>query len=183
MSITKNIRSVLGRRKFRKDFKQLKREPESVSFEEASNIGIIYDATDERNSETVKNYMKTIRASFRKDIVAMGFVNKKKLHASQYAQFGLDYFSQKDLNFKMIPVNPVVKNFINKKFDILINICQQKSLPLAYVTAMSKARFKVGAFNNSTPEGLDMMVKVEGEPSLKIILEEIEHFLRIIKKK
>ncbi len=182
MSITKNIRSVLGRRKFRKDLANLKREPASVSFDEAGNIGIIYDATDERDSESVKNYMKSIRSTFKKDIVAMGFVDKKKMHSSQYAQFGLDFFSQKDLNFKMIPVNPVVKNFINEKFDILINISLRKSLPVAYITALSKARFKVGTYSVSNNEGLDMMVKVDGDPSVKTVLEEIEHFLRIIKK-
>src|SRR5436189_5546392 len=111
MSIAKNFRSVLGRRKFRKELHALKRDAESVSFDEATNIGIIYDATDERDSEAVKNYMKNIRSAFKKDIHAIGYVDRKNLHSSQYAQFGLDYFSQKDLNFKMIPVSPTVKNF------------------------------------------------------------------------
>ena len=182
MSITKNIRTVLGRRKFRRELQSLKREPQSVSFDEANNIGIVYDATNERDSETVKNYMKNIRSSFKKDIVAIGYVDKKKLANSQYAQFGLDFFSQKDLNFKMIPVSPVVKNFINEKFDILINISATRSLPLIYISALSKARFKVGTFTNSSSDGLDMMVKVNGEASVKTILEEIEHFLRIIRK-
>jgi hypothetical protein len=183
MSIAKSIRSVLGRRKFQRELQELKREPESVSFEEANNIGIIYDATDERDSEAVKNYMKNIRSAFKKDIHAIGYVDRKNLHSSQYAQFGLDYFSQKDLNFKMIPVSPTVKNFINEKFDILINISYRKSLPLTYITALSKARFKVGAFSNINNDGLDMMVKVNGEPTVKIVLEEIERFLRIIRKK
>jgi hypothetical protein len=183
MSIANKLRSVLGRRKFRKELQTIIRDPESVSFDEAGNIGIIYDATDERDSEAVKNYMKSIRSAFKKDISAIGFVDKKNPATSQYAQFGLDFFSRKDLNFKMIPVSPTVKNFINEKFDILINISYRRSLPLSYISALSKARFKVGAFSGSNNDGLDMMVKVEGEPNVKTVLQEIENFLRIIRKK
>jgi hypothetical protein len=182
MSLGKNIRSILGHQRFIRDMKLVKRERESVSFDEASNIGILYNATDERDSEIVKNYMKNIRSVFKKDVLALGFVDKKTMHSSQYAQLSLDFFSRKDLNFMMIPANPTVTNFINTKFDILININARKCLPLSYIAAVSRARFKVGRFTENNPEYFDMLVKIKDEPSIKTVLEEIEHFLRIIRK-
>ena len=182
MLINKNIRVWLGQHRFMKEMKRINRKPEIVSFDEATKIGILYDATDEHDSDSVKNYVKNVRANYKKDILAMGYVDKKALHKSQYAQIGLDFFTRKDLNFQMIPVNPVVNNFINENFDILINLNSGKCFPLRYISAMSKARFRVGRYSSSNTVYFDMMVKLKGEPPLNTVIEEIEHFLRLIKK-
>jgi hypothetical protein len=82
----------------------------------------------------------------------------------------------------MIPVNPVVKNFINEKFDILINLNSGKCFPLKYISALSKARFRVGRYNSQNAVCFDMMIKLHGEPTLKTVVEEIENFLRLINR-
>jgi hypothetical protein len=165
-----------------KEMKKIRRKPEIVSFDDASKIGLLYDATDERDSEAVKSYVKSVRSNFKKDILAMGYVDRKTLPKSQYAQFGLDFFTRKDLNFQMIPVDPIVNNFINEKFDILINLNSGKCFPLRYISAMSKARFRVGRYGGNSSDFFDMMIKIKGEPTIKTVIEEIEHFLRLIKK-
>ena len=182
MQISKGIRTRLGQYRFVKEMKKIHRKPEIVNFNEAAKIGLLYDATDVRDSETIKNYVKTLRSNSKKDVLAMGFIDRKKPEASQFAQFGLDYFSRKDLSFQMIPSDPIVHNFINEKFDILINLNIGKSFPLRYIAACSKAKFKVGCFSQSNTESLDMMVKLDAGTPLKTIIEEIEHFLKIIHK-
>jgi hypothetical protein len=124
--------------------------------------------------------VKSVRANTKKDILAMGFVDRKTVHQSQYAQYGLDFFTRKDLNFKMIPSDPIVKNFIEEKFDILVNLNSGNSFPLKYISALSRAKFKVGRYGNGGDECFDLLVKIEGEPPLKSVIEEIEHFLKII---
>ena len=52
----------------------------------------------------------------------MGFVDKKQLPNGQFAQYGLDFFTRKDLDFRLIPKDPIVDNFIREPFDILINL-------------------------------------------------------------
>lgn len=181
----KNIRSWLGQHRFMKEVKKFERKPEVINFDEAGKIGLIYNATDENNSEIIKNYIKTVRSNYKKDILAMGYVDRTTLHKSQYAQFGIDYFTLKDLNFSMIPNSPVVLNFMNEKFDILINLNSEKCFPLLYISAMSNAKFRVGRFTpaeNEQARYLDMMVKPSGETELRTVLGEIEHFLRLIKK-
>ena len=178
--VSKKIRTILGQYRFLHELRKFKREPEIVSFDDAKKIGIVYNASDESDSDCVKNYVKNVRSNFKKDILAMGFVDKNKLPAGQYAQFGLDFFTRKDLNFRMIPSNPIVTNFINEPFDILINL-NGRSFPLRYITAMSRARFKIGSFTNVGTECFDMMVSIEGDPGIKTVIEEIEHFLRLIR--
>ncbi len=182
MLISKKIRTKLGQHRFLKEVKRIERRPEIINFDEAAKIGILYDATDERDSDSVKNYVKSIRTNYKKDILAMGYVDRKILPKSQFAQYGMDFFCRKDLNFQMIPSNAIVNNFINEKFDILINLNSHKCFPLHYITAMSKARFRVGRYSSSNGDSYDMMIKISGEPAIRTVIEEIEHFLRVIKK-
>ena len=183
MLLNKNIRIWLGHQRFLNEMKRIERKPEIVSFDEAVKIGILYEATDERNSDSVKSYVKIIRSVYKKDVLAMGYVDKKETHKSQYAQFGLDFFTRKDLNFRMIPVNPIVNNFIDEKFDILINLNSGKCFPLRYISAMSKARFRVGRYSSSNTVYFDLMIKLKGDPPIRTVIEETEHFLRLIRKK
>ncbi len=182
MMLNKAIRSRLGKIHFMKELKKVRHKREVVSFDEANKIGLLYDATDEKDFEAVKSYVKSIRTNFKKDILAMGFVDKKELPQAQFAQYGLDFFTKKDLNFKMIPVNPIVQNFIDAKFDILINLNSGKCFPLYYISAMSNARFRVGRYLRSAVDSYDMMVEIKGDPGIKTVIQEIEHFLKVIKK-
>ncbi len=183
MILNKDIRAWFGNHRFLREIKKLDRKREVISFDDASKIGILYEATDERDSDAIKNYVKNIRTNFKKDIFAIGYVDKNILSKNQFAQVGLDYFTRKDLNFSLRPTNTVVNNFINEEFDILINLHAGKCYPLMYISALSKARFRVGRFSSTNSLYYDMMVKVSGDPPIKTVIDEIEHFLRLIKKK
>lgn len=181
MELGKTIRARLGHLHFMQELKKVRTKREIVSFDEATKIGLLYDATDEKDYEVVKVYVKKIRSTFKKDILAMGFVDRKTLPQSQFAQYGLDFFTKRDINFKMIPVNPIVQNFINEKFDILINLNSGKCFPLRYIAAMSHAKFRVGRYVRNATDSYDLMVQIKGEPGIKTVIEEIEHFLKILK--
>lgn len=150
---------------------------EVVSFDSAARIGLLYDATDERDYEVVKAYVKHIRTAFKKDILALGYVDKKVLPPGQFAQYGLDFFTRKDLDFKMIPKDPIVQNFINEKFDILVNFDSGKCFPLQYISAMSHARFRIGRYVHRNLSCYDMLVQIAGDPPMKTVIEEIQVFL------
>lgn len=180
MMLSRKIRTQFGKYCFLKELKKFSREPEIVNFDQATSIGFLYDATLESDTEVIKNYTRNLRSNSKKDVLAMGYVDKKKPHKSQYAQFGLDFFTRKDLNFIMIPVDPSVQNFIEKKFDILVNVNSSNSFPLQYISALSNAKFKVARFQNKKEDAFDMMIKIDNEAPLKTVLEEIEKYLRLI---
>ena len=181
MSLSKNIRARLGQLRFNKEVQKQKYKAEVIGFAEAASIGILYDATIERDYEAVKAYVKTVRTQYKKDILAMGFVDKKKLPSSQFAQYGLDFFTRSDLDFRLIPNNPIVKNFIEQKFDILINLNSGNCFPLRYIAALSNSRFRVGRYDPKSTSCYDMMLNLNGDTSIKEVIEETEHFLRKIK--
>lgn len=180
--LSRKIRSKLGQLRFVKEVQRLKIPREVVSLEEAEKIGLLYDATDEKDYEVVKAFVKNFRSSMKKEITAMGYVDKKQLPSNQFAQYGLDFFTRKDLNFQMIPIDPIVHNFIKEKFDILIDLSSGKCFPLLYIAATSNARFRIGRYHRNHINCFDMMIKLQGDPPIKQVIDETEHFLRQIKK-
>lgn len=181
MRLTAKIRSLLGRYQLQSELRKLKVDHETVGFDEAQKIGILYDATDEADFEFVKNYIKHIRTTYKKELLSMGFVDKKQLPKNQFPQYGMDFFTRKNLNFKMIPTDPIVLNFIKERFDILINLNTARSFPLQYIAALSHARFRVGRYDKRNVASYDMMINLNGDPGIKTMLEETEVFLRKLK--
>ena len=98
MKLRKAIRAKLGHMHFMKELKKVQFKRDVVGFNEAGKIGLLYDATDEKDYEVVKAYVKNVRGNLKKDILAMGYVDKKVLPASQYAQYALDNFTRNHHN-------------------------------------------------------------------------------------
>jgi len=120
---------AVGNAIFLKQVSQPRKHKQVISFEQAKKIGMLYDATNEQDYEMVKQYIKGIRSDH-KEVFALGYVDKKQLPVSQFAQLGLDFFTKKDLRWNMIPDSLEIRNFINEQFDILINLNEGNCFPL-----------------------------------------------------
>ncbi|MEO5571269.1 MAG: hypothetical protein ABIT08_00495 [Bacteroidia bacterium] len=153
-----------------------KREQKSVPFSEAKTIGILYDATNERDYELVKKFVKEIREQ-KKDVLALGYYNAKELPNMRYVKLGLDFFTKKSLNWHLKPNQAAISNFINAKFDILINLTIEKNFPLKYIFAKTKAKFKIGKYDKKNAAYYDMMIQTDENVSLGKFIELTVHYL------
>lgn len=183
MSWNKVIKLAIGRYMILKSLDYTKAQREAISFSGAKKIGILYNASDIRDYEMVKNYVKNIRA-MQKDVTALGYVDKKELPENRFAKLGMDFFTRKHLNWFYKPNNTTVSNFINEEFDILITLNIDKSLPLYYITAVSKAKFRVGKFDKKSVNYHDMMIAVKKEnDNLEHLLEQVDYYINLINRK
>lgn len=181
MKWSKKIRLSVGFHKLLKEVKQLHRQPAVRNLNDAKSIGILYNATEDENYDTVMRYMKSLR-ELHKDVHTLGFVDRPSLLRHQFAKLGLDYFTQKHLNFYFLPNYHVVTNFINEEFDILICLNIENAFPLKYVAALSKAHFRVGKYNKSSTAFYDLMIDVEDSGNLKGFIGQVDHYLKVINK-
>src|SRR5688572_3619106 len=118
----KKIKSKIAHYLFHREFASHDRQQKVVSFTEARSIGIIYDSTNERNYDIIKRYVKELRDIYKKDVLALGYYDKKELPNDRFAKLGLDFFTRRALNWHYKPIAPIVKNFIAKDFDIFIDL-------------------------------------------------------------
>ncbi|HMT29536.1 MAG TPA: hypothetical protein PKD91_09685 [Bacteroidia bacterium] len=164
----------------RKEIRKGNRKTEVIPFESAKSIGILYDATEDKDYELIKNYVRDMRA-LSKDVIALGYYNRKELPNTRFMKLGLDFFTQKSLNWKSKPIHPIVTNFMNREFDILISLNLDNGIPLQYVSSMTQAKFKIGRFDRNNYSIFDFMIKVEANTTLKQMIGQVDHYLNLIK--
>lgn len=180
MSINNKIRNKIGNYLFKREFAKTKRQRGSISFEKSRTIGILYDATEERNYEIVKTYVKRLRDDFRKDVLALGYYNGLELPPMRFSKLGMDFFTKKSLNWHYKPNHPMVSKFIHTGFDILIHLNLEKNFPLRYICALTDAKFKIGKFEKNHQPVYDFMIKPKEKLTLMQMIDLVNHYLHLI---
>jgi len=154
---------------------------DAKNFEQAKKIGILYDATDLEEFEIVKEYAKVIREE-RKEVKALGFVNEKETQSNQMPTIDLDFFTKKDLNWYHKPGGYIVENFINTEYDILISLNFNDCYPLQYISAVSKAKFRVGKYDEKYKLYYDLMIDLQNNNNLSYFIELVNHYINMINR-
>lgn len=180
MKLFDRIKEWLGRRRLIQGTAQ-ERRPVARNLADAAKVGIVYHARDEQTHQQVRNYVKKIKEELGiTRIMALGYFDAKELPFYLHAKLNFDVYSLKDLNWYRIPHGNIVQNFIAEEYDVLIDLTVHDSLPLQYVMAKSKARFKVGRLGDTNAHFLDMMIDTAGADSLPQLVANIHRYLMMI---
>jgi hypothetical protein len=172
MNLVNNFKSLVGERILLNHQKVHARVPACFTINDASNIGIIYNATENISFEIIKNLVKDISFDSKK-VMVLGYVDSKNLIDNYLYRKGFDFFSRNDLNWYFRPITPGVTNFISEPFDLLINLSLDDHFPIRYITSLSSARFKAGRYSPDD-KCLDLMIDIEKEKqALRNINDEV----------
>lgn len=180
MKLLDRIKEWLGRRALLREA-QPDRKPVAKNLAQSVKVGIIYLVSDEAAHNQVRNYVKKIKEEIGiTRIMALGYYDAKELPFYLHAKLNFDVFSLKDLNWYRIPHGNVVQNFIAEEYDVLIDLTVHDLLPLQYILAKSKARFKVGRLSDTNAHFLDMMIDTAGADSLSQLIANVNRYLMMI---
>jgi len=182
MSVIQDLKSIVGSYILSGDVKSLRRDKMFVNMQDAKSVGIIFEATDAGDFELVKKYITYLR-EMKKRVKAIGFYNQKNIPAMTYSKLEYDFFCQKDLNWYNAPDNIYVKNFIQEKFDIVLDLNLNDLFPLCYISSLSRATFKVGKKSDRNNSIFDLMIETDEKKGLKYFLRNIDTYLFIINNK
>ncbi len=89
-------------------------------------------------------------------------------------------FSKRDLNFFGIWKKERVRVFIEKEFDFLINLDLDYNVFVSNIVARSKARCRIGIYNDETKPFLELMIKPDIR-SIEMFISELHVMLERIK--
>ena len=180
MQFIEDIKHKFGRWVLQKELKSNKRTKAVSNLENAKSIGILYEATDAAQIKKIEPFVKYF-FELKKDVKALGYVNKKKLDNHHIPKLNYDFFYLKDLNWYYKPQNYIINNFVKKEYDILINLSDSNCIPIKYLVASSLAHFKIGKFEDGF-EIYDLMIKLDKDKGKERLMEEIKHYLNLINK-
>lgn len=150
-------------------------ERKTVKFDDAKEIGILFNATDVEQNSFVTDFAEQLKQLGKKVVMLAYFDSPKPaLH------FNFLYFNKKNLNWHLQPDTHDVKAFIERKFDILINVFSGDVLPLEYVASLSNASFRVGLYQQNKIHLNEMMVDMKEKKDLPNLLEQIKKYLKLV---
>jgi hypothetical protein len=175
-----NIKRSTANYVLKKKLAKLKRDKRLVNLHNARTIGIIYHVTSQTTFQIVKTLVKEL-TSRQRQVLAIGFVNRKSIPNYCIAANSGYHFNLRDLNWYGGPKNDYVHEFINKEFDILIDLSLDDLFIFKYISGLSRSHFKVGRHNDAHLDCFDLMIKAEPNISLETLIEQITHYLVIIK--
>jgi hypothetical protein len=180
MNLLDRIKEWLGRRALLREAGP-ERKPVAKNLAQSVKVGLIYLVADETAHGHVRNYVKKIKEEIGiTKIMALGYFDGKEPPHYLHAKLNFDVFSQKDLNWYRIPHGNVVQNFIAEEYDVLIDLTVHDQLPLQYILAKSRARFKVGRQSPTNAHFLDMMIDTAGADSLPQLIANLDRYLMMI---
>ncbi|MBM3436466.1 MAG: hypothetical protein FJY07_09660 [Bacteroidetes bacterium] len=174
------FRRGAGKYILNKKLAHFKREKKLINLHSATTIGIVYTVPGQEVFNTVKKLVKDL-TSRQRQVMALGFVNRKSIPNYCIAAGSGYHFSLSDLNWYGAPRNAYIAEFINTEFDVLIDLNLESTYVLNYITSLSKAKFKVGRHDEGLQPSLDMMIKMDAGASTEAFIEQIIHYLVIIK--
>ena len=111
-----------------------------------------------------------------KTVDILGFVDDKKIdHKADVL-----IFNTKNLSWNRTPVDERVEKFADKNFDLLLAAFTEENFPLEYVSRTSKAKWRLGIFDEKKTDYYDMMINMGDKNDLQHFLNQSTHFLNKI---
>jgi len=176
-----SIRQGIGNYFYKKDIAKVKRNRTILNLTDAKTIGIVYDASEEKLHNVVCDFVKYFQENM-KIVKAIGYVNYPRLPHYCFPKLSFDYFTKKELNWYFKPGTQRVQDFINKEYDIVIDLSMQDNFPLQYIAGLSHGKFKVGRYGSKYSGIYDFMLNVDANITIDTFIKESIHYLSILNK-
>jgi len=170
-----DIKEKAGILALNKELKTLKRETSIQNFESAVTAGFIFDGDDREKYQRAKEFIEyTEKKNIR--IFGIGYAARSEQIAYFPYKNGINYFGLDEINWYGKPTNPVVDDFLKRKYDLLLDLSQTDLFPIHYIFALSTAKFKI-TNNCVKAKYADFVLQLENSEKLDNYITQIKHYL------
>ncbi|MBO72927.1 MAG: hypothetical protein CMD35_04835 [Flavobacteriales bacterium] len=157
-----------------------KREVKAINIKNAQTVGIVYRADNDETKELVERYVKFLK-EYKIRCKALGYYDRDELPRYVTPKLEFDYFLKKDLNWKLETQASDVLNFVQDKFDVLIDTTIDEDEIIRFIVKQSVACFKVGAAKKGVNE-LDFTINLQPEEGVRQLMKGLDNYLHLINK-
>ncbi|HIN39015.1 MAG TPA: hypothetical protein EYM84_01935 [Flavobacteriales bacterium] len=176
------LKLAIGKYLMHQEMNRNPRKVNVVNLAQAKTIGMTYNATNRQDYELVKKFTKYLKEKG-KSVISLGYIDSKDPGLLRNTQLDYRFFTKKDLNWYFKPNCLEVNNFLERRFDILLDLGIEYCFPLKYICGLSKAGFKVGPSDNNAKEFYDMMIDVGKNKTLENFLKNVDVYINMVNKK
>lgn len=176
MSLLDPIKKLLSSQSLRRDMRSVQRERGAFSIEQANTVGIVFQYNGPEDFELLKKYVLYLR-EMKKKVRAVGLYTTKELPQFSYSKLEFDFFGKRQFSWFGRPADPTLRTFTEEPYDILIDLNLSDALPLRYLVALSRAKFKVGRWQADDNALHDLLIDSPPEKGLKFFLRNVDTYL------
>jgi len=151
-----------------------------VNYEQARQLGILFDAGKPENVTFVEGFRKQLEEEGKK-VFVLGYVDKKHLPSQLIHQLRVSYCLRRDFSWNLRPRSHFLQQFVKREYDILMDLSAPEQLPMKYLAAVSPSRFKVGAYHEGYLAIFDLTMQVDPGCTAAELAKHCIHYLKIIK--
>lgn len=162
----------------KKRMKELHRIRSFHNFNTAKSVGIIFNAATPDCYVPSRQFIQEIIASHIQ-VKAMGLVDKPEAITNFPHNKDIDYTVPNKLDWRGLPKDSGIEDFINSDFDILIDISLRDDFVVKYMVALSKAKFKINRFED--PNLFDLRIHTKYGVSTPYYIDQIKQYLSALK--
>ena len=150
------------------------RKRKTFTLETAGNIGVLFDASNDKTRREVLDYAKQLEKKGKK-VRLLGFFNDKLAHAGT----GFDYFTLKETNWRGVPKSEKATAFADEKFDLLLSFNNGEVPALEWLAVGSRAAMKIGPATQR-PNDFDLQLETPEAKGIPYFTEQLHHYLNKI---
>ncbi len=176
MKIIRHIREKFARSFLLQQLNDMERERKQINLDSARTLALLYYLPDEATYKTVESILSRL-ADINLKVRVVCYTDLKIIPHYFIPKISQDIITAKDINWRIQPQKPFVKEFINTEFDILIDLSLTDHLPLLYCAALSKARLKAGRFQEDHQLFYDLLIHAGPEETIESFAGQIIHYL------
>ena len=174
------LRIRIGQYYYKRDQARFERQTTMTNLKDARRIGILYTLNEVPDYERISEFVTKLQGE-QKEVKALGFVRNKNLVERFLPKLSYDFFTNRDLTWFYKPIHNTVRDFMEKEFDLLIDLSLQDTFPLKYISGISKALCRVGKFSELNTDYYDLMIDLKPSMTSEEYIGTVQHYLTIIK--
>lgn len=167
-----NLRTALLRRSIRQMLANHLRRRKTHTIQSARSIGILFDATEEKDRKEVLQWAHTLEEDQRKKVRLLGFVDSKQ----PLGQTHFPQFTQKDLRWNGQPTGEGVDKFLNESLDLLLCLNKNQVLSMTWIAIAAKASMKIGT-ETTAPHDFDLVLETPAAKGVRFFVDQLEFYL------
>ena len=180
--IFRKLRKRIGEFLINRKFGKVKRNIKATNLNSSKTVAIIFKVEGNDNLSVLKEFLNYL-VEKKNLIETIGFGYNRLIPLGYLKDSRLSILTPQNTNLFFFPKNEITETFINKEFDLLIDLSNGSNTTLKYILAASKAKFKVGKYtlhNNF----YDLMIDTsKNDDNFAFYIDQIKHFLTNINYK
>lgn len=146
----------------------------NMAYDSARNVGILFSTEDLKKHEQIKQFIKNLEQDGKK-VSVLTYLAK----GMQNFEFKFDFFTINELSFWGKFESKHILNFAAQPFDYLFYIDLESNVLIRNILAMSKAKCRVGNYDQENEGFCEMMVQGK-EKTTESLIKEMYKYTQLL---